>query len=128
MRSIHFCPIEVVVRIVPGYRGGNSIKGTGNRNALDIILVERASRCFILAKLLHASADLVLEHFIKRFRHVPECIRNTLIYSKGCEIGKHDMFLKRLRIDFYFADPLSSLQRGTHENSNGLIRKYLQKI
>ena len=126
MRSIHLRPVEVAARMVPGHWEGDLIKGAGNRSAVGT-LVERTSRYLILTKLPDASADSVLEHFSKRFRHVPECMRKTLTYDQGREMAKHEMLSKRLKIDIYFADPHSPWQRGTNENTNGLIREYLPK-
>ena len=87
MRSICLRPVKVAARIVPGHLEGDLTKGAGNCSTVDT-LVERTSRYLVLAKLLDASADSVLEYFTKRFRHVFARVRKSLTYDQGREMAK----------------------------------------
>jgi IS30 family transposase len=87
MTSIHGRPTEVTARQVPGHWEGDLIKGAGNRSAVGT-LVERKSRCLLLAKMRDAFAEAALEAFIQRFRHVPSCIRKTLTDDQGREMAR----------------------------------------
>jgi IS30 family transposase len=126
MTSIDLRPPEVAARIVPGHWEGDLIKGAGNRSAVGTI-VERTSRYIMLVKLDGAGANSVLEGFSRRLRTVPASLRKTLTYDQGTEMALHDTLASRLRMDIFFCDPHSPWQRGTNENSNGLIREYLPK-
>lgn len=126
MTPIALRPPEVCARIVPGHWEGDLIKGAANRSAVGT-LVERTSRFVMLAKLDSASALSVLDAFTRRLRSVPEHLRKTLTYDQGTEMALHQTLAKRLRIDVFFCDPHSPWQRGSNENTNGLIRQYLPK-
>ena len=65
--------------------------------------------------------------FTKTLRHVPAPLRKTLTYGRGKEMAKHERLAQRLAIRIFFADPYSPWQRGTNENTNGLLRQYLPK-
>ena len=65
--------------------------------------------------------------FTKILRHVPAPLRNTLTDDRGTEMAKHERLAQRLSIRIFFADPYSPWQRGTNENTNGLLRQYLPK-
>jgi IS30 family transposase len=65
--------------------------------------------------------------FTKKLRHVPALLRKTLTYDRGKEMTEHEQLAKRLAIKIFFADPYSPWQRGTNENTNGLLRQYLPK-
>ncbi len=67
------------------------------------------------------------EGFTKKLRHVPALLRKTLTYDRGNERAEHARLAERLAIRIFFADPYSPWQRGTNENTNGLLRKYLPK-
>lgn len=126
MTSIDLRPPEVAARIVPGHWEGDLIKGAGNRSSVGTI-VERTSRFIMLVKLDSASSSTVLEGFTRRLRSVPPSLRKTMTYDQGTEMAMHATLSKRLRMDIFFCDPHSPWQRGTNENSNGLIREYLPK-
>lgn len=126
MTPIAARPPEVAARLVPGHWEGDLIKGAANRSAVGT-LVERKSRYVMLAKMQGTTADAALEAFTGRFRHVPGCVRKTLTYDQGKEMARHEQLARRLRIEVYFADPHSPWQRGTNENTNGLIREYLPR-
>src|SRR5258706_7938135 len=67
------------------------------------------------------------EGFTKKLRHVPAPLRKTLTYDRGKEMAEHERLAERLAIRVFFADPYSPWQRGTNENTNGLLRQYLPK-
>jgi IS30 family transposase len=126
MTPIALRPPEVAARIVPGHWEGDLIKGAMNRSAVGT-LVERTSRYTILAKMPDASAASVLEAFDRRMKTVPPSLRKTLTYDQGTEMASHALLARQLRIDVFFCDPHSPWQRGTNENTNGLLREYMPK-
>jgi IS30 family transposase len=123
---IHVRPPEVANRVVPGHWEGDLIKGARNASAVGT-LVERTSRFLILAKMDAMDSISVTDSFAKRLRRVPIALRKTLTYDRGTEMSTHQDLAKRLHINIYFCDPYKPSQRGTNENTNGLIREYLPK-
>lgn len=119
-------PAEVATRTVPGHWEGDLIKGTRNRSAVGT-LVERTTRFVILARMEGTDATSAREGFTKKLRHVPALLRKTLTYDRGKEMTEHERLAQRLAIHIFFADPYSPWQRGTNENTNGLLRQYLPK-
>lgn len=126
MTPIALRPPEVAARIVPGHWEGDLIKGAMNRSAVGT-LVERTSRYTILAKIPDASAASVLDAFTRRMKTVPPSLLKTLTYDQGTEMASHSLLAKQLHIDVFFCDPHSPWQRGTNENTNGLLREYMPK-
>ena len=124
--SIDTRPPEVAARVVPGHWEGDLIKGARNGSAVGT-LVERTSRFLILAKMDAMDSVSVTDSFAKRLRRVPMALRKTLTYDRGTEMSTHQSLAKRLHIDIFFCDPYKPSQRGTNENTNGLIREYLPK-
>ena len=90
-------------------------------------LVERTSRLTLLVKLENASAISVFRAFARRLRAVPPPMRKTLTYDRGTEMALHQRLSKALGIDIFFCAPYSPWQRGSNENTNGLLRQYLPK-
>jgi IS30 family transposase len=119
-------PAEVDTRTVPGHWEGDLLKGTRNGSAVGT-LVERTTRLVILAKMNGTDATSARQGFTKKLRHVPALLRKTLTYDRGKEMAEHERLAKRLTIRVYFADPHCPWQRGTNENTNGLLRHYLPK-
>jgi IS30 family transposase len=119
-------PAEVATRTVPGHWEGNLIKGARNGSAVGT-LVERTTRLVILAKMNGTDATSARQNFTKKLRHVPAMLRKTLTYDRGKEMAEHERLAERLAIRVFFADPYSPWQRGTNENTNGLLRQYLPK-
>ena len=119
-------PAEVATRIVPGHWEGDLLKGTRNRSAVGT-LVERTTRLVILARMTGTDARSARQGFTKKLQHVPAPLRKTLTYDRGKEMAEHERLAQRLAIRVFFADPYSPWQRGTNENTNGLLRQYLPK-
>lgn len=119
-------PADVATRTVPGHWEGDLIKGARNGSAVGT-LVERTSRLVILARLEGPDARSTCDGFTKKLRHIPAPLRKTLTYDRGKEMADHERLAQRLAIRVFFADPHSPWQRGTNENTNGLLRQYLPK-
>ena len=119
-------PAAVETRLIPGHWEADLIKGKGNASAV-ATLVERTTRLTLLAVMPDASAASALSAFTKAMQDLPSFMRKTLTYDRGSEMARHAELAERLQIDIYFADPYSPWQRGTNENTNGLIRQYLPK-
>lgn len=126
MQSIHVRPPEVEDRLIPGHWEGDLIKGAGNRSSVGT-LVERTSGFVVLAKMSSASAADALVSFSEALERIPEALRKTLTYDQGKEMSYHAALTLRTGVQVYFADPHSPWQRGSNENTNGLLRQYLPK-
>ena len=126
MTSIADRPTEVVSRSVPGHWEGDLLKGARNGSAVGT-LVERTTRMVLLARMEGTDARSAREGFTKKLRHIPTLLRKTLTYDRGKEMAEHERLAQRLAIQIFFADPHSPWQRGTNENTNGLLRQYLPK-
>ena len=126
MTSIADRPAEVAARTVPGHWEGDLIKGARNGSAVGT-LVERTTRLVILARMEGTDAVSAREGFTRKLRYVPAPLRKTLTYDRGKEMAEHERLAQRLAIQLFFADPHSPWQRGTNENTNGLLRQYLPK-
>jgi IS30 family transposase len=127
--SIHVRPPEVEDRQFPGHWEGDLIKGALNQSAVGT-LVERNTRLLILVKLPHpnpATAAHVLQAFTDKLNAVAKPMRKTLTYDRGKEMSHHQQLSANTGIAVYFCDPHSPWQRGTNENTNGLIRQFLPK-
>lgn len=124
--SIHVRPPEANDRAFPGHWEGDLIKGAGNRSAVGVLL-ERSSRLVMLIKLADATAASVLEGFTAKLRSIAEPMRQTLTYDQGKEMARHAELTNNTGVRVYFCDPHSPWQRGSCENTNGLIRQYLPK-
>ena len=124
--SIHLRPPEIEGRRIPGHWEGDLIKGAGNRSSVGV-LVERHSRYVHLARMTDATAASACEGFTRSLNAVPVFLRKTLTYDRGQEMSRHADLSRELQISVYFADPHSPWQRGTCENTNGLLRQYMPK-
>lgn len=126
MISIKERPEEVADRTVPGHWEGDLIVGKGRQSALGT-LVERTTRTTILVPLKEKNAQAVRKAFAKETRTLPQQMKLSLTYDRGKEMAEHKLFTKETKIQVYFADPYAPWQRGTNENTNGLIRQYFPK-
>jgi len=124
--SISERPKEVGNRIIPGHWEGDLIVGKEHKSALGT-LVERTTRLTLLVPLKEKDAFAVRNAFAKAFKRIPKQFAKTLTYDRGREMAQHKLFTKETKIQVYFADPYSPWQRGTNENTNGLIRQYFPK-
>ena len=126
MTSLHVRPPEVEDRLIPGHWEGDLIKGAFNRSAVGT-LVERSSRLVMLAQVEGATAPAALEGFSRVLNGVPEPMRKSLTYDQGKEMSEHQRLTERTGVAVFFADPHSPWQRGSNENTNGLLRQYFPK-
>lgn len=126
MISIEERPKDVENRTIPGHWEGDLIVGKGRNSALGT-LVERTTRTTILVPLKNKNALAVRKAFAKETRKLPAQMKLSLTYDRGTEMSQHELFTKETKIQVYFADPYSPWQRGTNENTNGLIRRYFPK-
>ena len=127
MLSIEERPEEVADRTVPGHWEGDLIMGKHKRTALGT-LVERTTRYTILVPLgKNKDAVSVRKAYVRALRSVPEELAKTLTYDQGKEMSEHKAFTIDTGIQVYFAHPASPWERGTNENTNGLIRQYFPK-
>ena len=127
MLSIEERPAEVAERSVPGHWEGDLILGKYKRSALGT-LVERTTRYTILVPLgEHKDAASVREAYAEAFKSLPAELKRSLTYDQGKEMSEHEQFTIDTGIQVYFAHPGSPWERGTNENTNGLIRQYFPK-
>ena len=126
MVSIHVRPPEVDDRVMPGHWEGDFIKGAGNKSSVGV-LVERTSRLVLLAKMDDATAASALAGFSAKLNSIAEPLRQSLTYDQGKELSRHKDLAARTGVAVYFCDPHSPWQRGTCENTNGLLRQYMPK-
>lgn len=125
--SISERPEEVKDRIVPGHWEGDLIMGSKRSNTALGTLVERTTRYLLLVPLTGHDATTVRIEFAKAVKHIPKHLKKTLTYDRGIEMCQHRLFTKDSKVQVYFADPHSPWQRGTNENTNGLLRQYFPK-
>lgn len=126
MISIEERPPEVADRAIPGHWEGDIILGRGHQSALGT-LVERTTRTVLLVRLPARDARSVRKAFARKLRHVPKQMKLSLTYDRGKEMTQHRLFTRDTEMKVYFAHPQSPWERGTNENTNGLIRQYFPK-
>jgi len=126
MVSIHVRPPEIEDRVMPGHWEADLIKGAGNQSSVGV-LVERTSRLVVLAKMVDATAASALAGFSAKLNSIPEPMRRSFTYDQGKEMSRHKELTARTGVAVYFCEPHSPWQRGTCENTNGLLRQYLPK-
>ncbi len=124
--SISERPKEAEDRIIPGHWEGDLIIGKNRESAIGT-LVERTARLTLLVPLAAKDAFTVRKAFGRAFKRMPSDFKKSLTYDRGSEMSQHKLFTQETKIQVYFADPSAPWQRGTNENTNGLIRQYFPK-
>lgn len=124
--SIEERPKEAESRAVPGHWEGDLLIGKERQSAIGT-LVERTTRLTLLVPLSAKDASTVRRAFARAFSTIPQVFTKTLTYDRGSEMKEHTLFTKETKIGVYFADASCPWQRGTNENTNGLIRQYFPK-
>ena len=121
-------PAEVEDRAVPGHWEGDLIMGAGNKSAI-ATLVERHTRFVMLCHLPGGdhTAETVAEALTQRMGTLPQQLRGSLTWDQGVEMAQHHKISLEAGLPIYFCDPASPWQRGSNENTNGLLRQYLPK-
>lgn len=127
MISIEERPASVADRSVPGHWEGDIIIGGAREQTALGTLVERTTRSLILFPLKNKTAAEFRKAITREVKKLPEQMRLSLTYDQGKEMAEHKLFTKNTKMKVYFAHPQSPWERGTNENTNGLLRQFFPK-
>jgi IS30 family transposase len=125
MISIRERPACVEDRAVPGHWEGDLL--CGSSNSYIVTLVERHSRYVLLVKVQNRDSASVISALIEQAKCLPQELRRSLTWDRGKEMAQHKRFTLATDVAVYFCDPQSPWQRGSNENTNGLLRQYFPK-
>jgi IS30 family transposase len=120
--SIRERPASVEDRAIPGHWEGDLLRGKGRSHIAT--LVERHSRYVMLVRIPRADSATVARALARRIRTLPAHLRKSLTWDRGREMAQHHRFTVATNVRVYFCDPRSPWQRGSNENTNGLLRQY----
>jgi IS30 family transposase len=123
--SIRERPASVEDRALPGHWEGDLL--AGSNNSYIATLVERQTRYLMLAKVPSKDTETVINALIKQAHKLPRELYKSLTWDRGKEMADHQRFTLATDIQVYFCDPQSPWQRGSNENTNGLLRQYFPK-
>lgn len=123
--SIRERPAEAEDRAVPGHWEGDLL--AGGRSSHIATLVERRSRFVILVRISSKDSIGVAAALARKIRRLPSELRRSLTWDRGTEMASHQRFTVATDVKVYFCDPRSPWQRGSNENTNGLLRQYFPK-
>jgi IS30 family transposase len=125
MISIRERPASVEDRAAPGHWEGDLL--CGSSNSYIVTLVERHTRYVLLAKVANRDSRSVISALIEQAKRLPDELRKSLTWDRGKEMAEHKRFTLATDVAVYFCDPQSPWQRGSNENTNGLLRQYFPK-
>ena len=120
--SIRDRPAEIEDRAIPGHWEGDLLSGAKNTHIAT--LVERTSRFVMLVQLDGKDSQTVIDALVRKVRELPRGLMTSLTWDRGTELAYHKKFTVATDVTVYFCDPQSPWQRGSNENTNGLLRQY----
>lgn len=123
--SIRERPAEVEERAIPGHWEGDLLSGAKNTHIAT--LVERHSRFVMLVHVEGKDSENVVNALVRQVKRLPDGLMATLTWDRGTELAHHKRFTVATDVNVYFCDPQSPWQRGSNENTNGLLRQYFPK-
>ena len=123
--SIRERPATVEDRAIPGHWEGDLLVGAANSHLAT--LVERSSRYVLLIRVRGKETRYVVQALTRRVRRLPAGLMHSLTWDRGYELAAHRTFSVATGVQVYFCDPRSPWQRGSNENTNGLLRQYFPR-
>ena len=117
---------EVELRLIAGHWEGDLMIGVGQKSAIGTI-VERKTRLVFIVKLDNRKSATVTQQFANILNSLPKYLLKSMTYDNGMEMANHKWLSEKTGMNIYFANPYSSWERGTNENTNGLIRRFFPK-